>query len=85
MKYYKLKKHILRVHIGAKITVYRTDNENTEFEAVVIGKDKKTPWAKIEQSDEPLDTMDCDEITKSEYDRIYDDADFILNHSQKHL
>lgn len=71
MRYYKLQSHILRNHLAAHV-FYATDDKNTSYEAVVIGKDKKRVWASLEPSDSPLDTSDCDIITEKEYKGQYD-------------
>jgi hypothetical protein len=76
MKYYHLHDNIFRTHMSARV-YYRTDDHNTEHQAVVVGKNKVKPWGKIEDFEEPLDLNDCHEITKEEYYRHYDHVQFL--------
>ncbi len=74
MRYYKLNK----TDTGRQW--YKCYDDIQGFEAVIIYKSNLT--ALIEQSTKRLDITDCTEITHKEYYQHYDDAFYIINHSQ---
>ena len=76
MKYYKLHENILRHYLYA-LCYFKTNDENTWFESVIIDRSRMKRWAKIEEDERPLDVSDCFEISEKEYKAAYEEQNYI--------
>lgn len=78
MRYYHLHTNVLRNHLGAENVYFKVEDDMMEFETIVMGKDKKNPWASLHHStNERFDTSDCEEITAQEYKRNYEQQNYL--------
>ncbi len=78
MRYFQLHSHILRNHVGAKAVYYRVEDDMSEYETVVIGRNINEPWASLyPPSGCPFDPSDCDIITEKEYKDQYEYQNYL--------
>lgn len=66
MPFYKLDPWFLRNFLAAD-EYYMTDKNNTRHWTIAISHNKVTPWANQDFCHLPLDTLDCQQITREEY------------------
>ena len=80
MTYCQLHSGILRNHLGVKKICFKVDENGVLIESVIIGVNKVTPWAKIEEcDDEKMDFSDTFEITEVAYKSSFEDANYIIS------
>lgn len=79
MIYCQLHSTTLRQHLGAKKICFKVDSDSTLKQSVVIGLNKLTPWALIEECDEKMDFSDTFPITEKAYKSSYEDANYIIS------
>lgn len=74
--YYKLHENILRHHLNA-FSYFKTNENNTWYEAVILDRSKVKTWAMLYDDDKPLDLSDCFSITEREYKAAYEEQNYI--------
>jgi hypothetical protein len=71
MRFFKLHSHILQNHCASN-TYVKTDDDLTNQEIIIIGKNEVRPWSLREEKPEKLNILDYDEINPKQFWDAYD-------------
>ncbi len=71
MRFFKLKEQLLGNHLASKV-LYKTNDDLTEQEILILGLKTEQTWSNLEYDSDKLDSTNCIEIDAKEYWNEYD-------------